>query len=59
MGLVGQVQNLIASIQGIITNLPTYIETLSGMVFQIGPFRLDMTGAIKDLAISFTEPRLR
>ena len=43
VGLVQQVQNLITSIQDIVANLPAYIETLSGMVFQVGPFRLDMS----------------
>lgn len=43
VGLVQQVQNLITSVQDIVSNLPTYIENLSGMVFQVGPFRLDMS----------------
>ncbi|HUG35223.1 MAG TPA: AI-2E family transporter [Anaerolineales bacterium] len=43
VGLVQQVQSLITSIQNIVANLPTYIETLSGKVFQVGPFQLDMS----------------
>lgn len=42
VGLVQQIQNLVTSVQDIITNLPTYIADLSGQVFEIGPFRLDM-----------------
>lgn len=43
VGLVGQVQSLIRSIQGIITDLPRYISELSTQVFVIGPFELDMS----------------
>jgi predicted PurR-regulated permease PerM len=42
VGLVGQIQSLIRSVQEIITDLPDYIERLSQQVFQIGPFKLDM-----------------
>jgi len=42
VGLVQQIQNLVASVQDIVTNLPTYIANLSGQVFEFGPFRLDM-----------------
>jgi predicted PurR-regulated permease PerM len=42
VGLVQQIQNLITSVQDIITNLPIYVADLSGRVFEIGPFRLDM-----------------
>lgn len=43
VGLVGQVQSLFVSVQDIVTNLPAFIESLSGRVFEIGPFRLDMS----------------
>jgi predicted PurR-regulated permease PerM len=42
VGLVGQIQSLIASIQDIIADLPAYISDISDRVFQIGPFTLDM-----------------
>lgn len=42
VGLAGQVQSLINSIQGIIRDLPRYISELSTQVFVIGPFQLDM-----------------
>jgi len=42
VGLVGQVQSLFVSVQDIIANLPTFIASLSGRVFEFGPFRLDM-----------------
>src|SRR3990172_1146760 len=42
VGLVGQVQSLIELVETIVADLPEYIESLSGQVFQIGPFTLDM-----------------
>ncbi|MEW6286467.1 MAG: AI-2E family transporter [Chloroflexota bacterium] len=42
VGLVGQVQSLVNSIQGLIRDLPRYISELSTQVFVIGPFQLDM-----------------
>jgi predicted PurR-regulated permease PerM len=62
VGLVGQVQNLITSIQDIVSNLPVYIKNLSGMVFQFGPFRLDMnTINLNDLSrqlLAYVQPLL-
>ena len=60
VGLVGQVQSLIRSIQGIVTDLPRYISELSTQVFVIGPFELDMnTFDLNELSsrlISYVEP---
>lgn len=42
VGLVGQIQSLIASVQDIFANLPTYVAQLSTQVFTFGPFKLDM-----------------
>lgn len=42
VGLVGQIQNLIASIQGIVRDLPRYITEISTQTFVIGPYELDM-----------------
>jgi predicted PurR-regulated permease PerM len=42
VGLVGQVQSLVNSIQGIVRDLPRYISDLSTQVFVFGPFTLDM-----------------
>ncbi|HSO13788.1 MAG TPA: AI-2E family transporter [Anaerolineales bacterium] len=62
VGLVGQAQSFVRSIQGIITDLPSYISELSTQVFVIGPFELDMkTFDLKDLSsrlLSFIEPLL-
>jgi predicted PurR-regulated permease PerM len=62
VGLVGQVQSLIQLVQNIVADLPTYVETLSGQVFQIGPFRLDMgtidLNAISSQLLSFVQPLL-
>jgi predicted PurR-regulated permease PerM len=42
-GLVGQIQNLITSIQKYATDLPGFIESLSHNVTMIGPFRIDFS----------------
>jgi predicted PurR-regulated permease PerM len=62
VGLVGQVQSLIESVQQIVTDLPAYIETYSGRVFEIGPFTLDMRtidlNEISRQLISYVQPLL-
>jgi len=62
VGLVGQVQSLIRSVQSIVADLPTYIETLSQQVFQIGPFKLDMhtldLNAISQQLLGYIQPLL-
>jgi predicted PurR-regulated permease PerM len=62
VGLVGQTQNLINSIQGIIQDLPKYITQLSTQVFILGPFTLDMQDYdLNDLSrqlLSYLEPLL-
>ena len=62
VGLVQQVQSLIGSIQEIVANLPTYVEDLSGQVFKIGPFTLDMRtidlSAVSQQLLSFLQPLL-
>jgi len=62
VGLVQQVQSLIRVVQDFLANLPTYVEDLSGRVFQIGPFRLDMRtidlNALSQQLLSFVQPLL-
>lgn len=62
VGLVGQVQSLIQLVQTIVADLPKYVEALSGQVFQIGPFTLDMRtidlNAISRELLSFVQPLL-
>lgn len=62
VGLVQQVQSLIVSVQDIVTNLPVYIENISGRVFEWGPFRLDMsTVNLNDISsqlLSYVQPLL-
>ncbi|MBK7453614.1 MAG: AI-2E family transporter [Anaerolineales bacterium] len=41
VGLVQQIQSLVAIIQDAITTLPQLIEKISGQVYQFGPFKLD------------------
>ena len=60
--LVGQVQSLIRSIQGLVTDLPRYIAELSTKSFSIGPFTLDMKtfdlNQLSSQLLSFTQPLL-
>ena len=62
VGLVQQVQSLIGVIQDILANLPEYVRTLSGQVFKIGPFELDMRtidlNALSQQLLSFVQPLL-
>ncbi|HET6596620.1 MAG TPA: AI-2E family transporter [Anaerolineales bacterium] len=62
VGLVGQVQSLIQLVQTIVADLPAYVEALSGQVFQIGPFTLDMRtidlNALSTQLLSFVQPLL-
>ncbi|MBI3162708.1 MAG: AI-2E family transporter [Chloroflexi bacterium] len=41
VGLVQQVQSLVTIIQDAITSLPGLIESISGKVYQFGPFKID------------------
>ena len=62
VGLVGQVQSLILLVQNIVADLPRYVEALSGQVFAIGPFTLDMQtidlNAISRELLAFVQPLL-
>jgi predicted PurR-regulated permease PerM len=62
VGLVQQVQSLIGVVQDFVANLPEYVANLSGQVFQIGPFRLDMRtidlNALSQQLLSFIQPLL-
>jgi len=42
VGLVQQAQSLITIVQNAITDLPQILDTLSGQVYQFGPFKLDL-----------------
>lgn len=62
VGLVQQIQSLINTIQNSITALPGFIEGLSGKVYHIGPFTLDLStvdwGAIGQQVLSYVQPAL-
>ena len=62
VGLVQQIQNLIKSVQDILTNLPDYVDQLSTQVFQFGPFSLDMStldlSQLSQQLLSYVEPLL-
>lgn len=62
VGLIQQVQSLISQVQNILADLPTYVENLSGQVFQIGPFTLDMRtldlNAISQRVLALVQPLL-
>src|SRR5260221_3496459 len=62
VGLVGQIQSLIASVQDIFNNLPTYVAQLSTQGFRFGPFQLDMRtldlNALSQQLLSWVQPVL-
>jgi predicted PurR-regulated permease PerM len=62
VGLVGQIQSLIVSVQDIVANLPTYVEQLSTLSFTFGPFTFDMQtldlNALSQQVLSFVQPLL-
>ena len=62
VGLVGQVQSLINLVQTIVGDLPKYIQDLSGQIFQIGPFTIDMgkldLRQISNQLLSYVQPLL-
>lgn len=43
VGLFGQIQSLITVVQAQLASLPDFVQTLSGRVYQFGPFRIDFT----------------
>jgi predicted PurR-regulated permease PerM len=62
VGLVQQIQNLITTIQTNINKLPAFIESLSGKVYEIGPFTLDLSQSdwtsIGQQALGYVQPAL-
>jgi len=62
VGIVGQVQNLLNSIQGLIADIPKYVEQLSTQVFTFGPLTLDMKSfdlnQLSNQLLSLTQPLL-
>jgi len=62
VGLVGQVTNLIASVQNYANQLPIFIESLSHKVYEIGPFKFDFSTidwqTIGQQILSYVEPAL-
>jgi predicted PurR-regulated permease PerM len=62
VGLVQQIQNLITTIQTNIDQLPAFIESLSGKVYEIGPFTLDLSqsdwSSIGQQALGYVQPAL-
>ena len=62
VGLVQQIQSLINTVQSAITNLPTFIESLPGRIYHIGPFILDFSkidwNSIGQQILSYVQPAL-
>ena len=64
VGLVGQIQSLIKSVQDFVANLPAFVQDLSTRVFVFGPWRYDMATLDLDLTtisqqvLSFIQPLL-
>ena len=60
--LVQQIQNLITTVQRNIDQLPAFIESLSGKVYQVGPFTLDFSqfewGTIGQQVLGYVQPAL-
>ncbi|HLO31056.1 MAG TPA: AI-2E family transporter [Anaerolineales bacterium] len=61
-GLVTQIQSLIGQVQTIVNDLPDYVQALSGQVFQIGPFTLNLRtldlNTVSQQLLSFIQPLL-
>lgn len=62
VGLVGQVQSLIRSVQDTVTGLPDFIDNLSQQVIHMGPFTLDLrtldTKALSQQLLGYVQPLL-
>jgi len=62
VGLVGQIQSLIKSVQDIVANLPEYVAQLSTRVITIGKFKFDMStldlNAISQQLLAAIQPLL-
>jgi len=62
IALVEQIQILVQFVQVTIANLPTYINSLSNVVYHIGPFTLDFSHldlvTVSNQVLSFVQPLL-
>ena len=62
VGLVQQVQSLVTIVQDAITTLPQLIASISGKVYQFGPFKLDFSAldlkAISSQVLGMVQPLL-
>ncbi len=62
VGLVAQVKSVIETVQTFVNNLPGYMRDISGRVFQVGPFTLDMRtidiNAVSQQLLSYIQPVL-
>jgi predicted PurR-regulated permease PerM len=62
VGLVGQIQNLIVTVQNYINGLPAFIAGLSHKVVMLGPFRLDFStfdwSIIGQQILAYVQPAL-
>lgn len=62
VGLVQQVQSLVTIVQDGITNLPQIIDKISGQVFELGPFKLDLSSldlkALSSQLLGLVQPLL-
>ncbi len=62
VGLVQQIQSLIHIVQAAITNLPGFINGLSGKIYHFGPFQIDLThidwAALTQQILGYVQPLL-
>ena len=52
VGLVGQIQSLIGSVQTIVADLPKYLAQLSTWEFTFGPFRFEMSALLRTVDLN-------
>ncbi len=62
VGLVGQIQNLIVTVQNYVNGLPDFIASLSHKVVMLGPFRFDFStfdwSIVSQQILSYVQPAL-
>jgi len=62
IGLVQQIQSIINQVQSFIANIPAMIEQISGQVYYIGPYKIDIpalaNSAAVDQVLAFIQPLL-
>ena len=62
LGLVQQIQSLISIVEANLSSLPVFIQNLSGQVYQLGPFEIDLRhldmGQLSSQLLGIVQPLL-